>query len=130
MYIGHVPDLLVSCCFSRAFAYAYDIWGPAMCTISYNSCTRLVFVDGVWVSYVHFIIQLVPIQFLREMEGVFFQRDDARLPETLRQLSWPASSPRLPSIETRADVRNWTGSRVLCHCREFSGSRQVFHDVY
>lgn len=74
-------------------------------------------VCGWCLAFVHFIIQLVPVQFLRE-EGVFF-----RFLEILcSQLSWPTSSPRFPSIEMHAGVWNWIGSRVFCHWRQFSGS--------
>lgn len=89
-------------------------WDTVMCIISYDSRLRLVSVEGFWVSYVHAIIQLVLIQFLREMEGVFFQQDDARLPETLRQLPWPTSSPRLSPIEMHAGVWNWIELYICC----------------
>lgn len=89
-------------------------WDIVMCTISYDSRSRLVFVEDVWVSYVHFVIQLVPIRFPYEMEGVFFQQDDARLPAALCQLLWPVSSRRLSPIETHAGVWNWIELRIFC----------------
>jgi len=81
-----------------------------MCIISYNTHSRIV--ERVWISHVHFIIQLILVQFLREVEGMFSQQGAARLPET-RQLLWPASSPRLFPIEMYADVRNWIELRIF-----------------
>lgn len=86
----------------------------AVMWISYDSRSRLVSVEGVWVLYGHFIIQLVLVQFPREVECVFFRQDDARLPEALRQLPWPVSFPRLFPIEMHARVWNWIGSRIFC----------------